>query len=100
MFIHCFYEPQNFASKYFQNSLTEFFSIFAIIEATITVKPGQATPQDPINEFIIRRLNPLVVVDFRFVYAFLHDMCNGREFTRDSGLFQTSCYCRAKLARL
>ena len=23
------------------------------------------TPQGPINEFIIRRLNPLVVVDFR-----------------------------------
>ena len=24
------------------------------------------TPQDAINEFIIRKLNPLVVVDFRF----------------------------------
>ena len=30
------------------------------------------TPQDTINEFIIRRLNPLVVVDCRFVYTFLH----------------------------
>ena len=38
----------------------------------MTVKPGQAYPQDPMNEFIIGRLNPLVVVDFRLVYAFLH----------------------------
>ena len=30
------------------------------------------TPQDYINEFIIRKLNPLVVVDFRFISAFLH----------------------------
>ena len=37
-----------------------------------TVKPGQAHPQDSINEFIIRMLNPLVVVDFRFISAFLH----------------------------
>ena len=39
---------------------------------TITVKPGQAYPQDSINEFIIWKLNPLVVVDFRFISAFLH----------------------------
>ena len=30
------------------------------------------TPQDYINEFIIRKLNPLVVVDFRLISAFLH----------------------------
>ena len=30
------------------------------------------TPQDYINEFIIRKLNPLVVVDFRFMSAFFH----------------------------
>ena len=30
------------------------------------------TPQDYINEFIIRKLNPLVVVDFIFISAFLH----------------------------
>ena len=30
------------------------------------------TPQASINEFIIRKLNPLVVVDFRFISAFLH----------------------------
>ena len=30
------------------------------------------TPQDSINEFIIRKLNPLVLVDFRFISVFLH----------------------------
>ena len=30
------------------------------------------TPQPSINEFVIRKLNPLVVVDFRFISAFLH----------------------------
>ena len=30
------------------------------------------TPQDAINEFVIQNLNPLEVVDFRFISAFLH----------------------------
>ena len=30
------------------------------------------TLQDYINEFIIQKLNPLVVVDFRIMSAFLH----------------------------
>ena len=30
------------------------------------------TPQNSINEFIIRKLSPLAVVDFRFISAFLH----------------------------
>ena len=30
------------------------------------------TPQDAINEFIIQKLNPLVVVNFRFISEFLH----------------------------
>ena len=38
------------------------------------------TPQDPIDEFIIRKLNLLVVVDFRFISAFVMS----REFTRNS----------------
>ena len=33
------------------------------------VKP---TPQEYINEFIIQKLNPLLVVDFRLISAFLH----------------------------
>ena len=33
----------------------------------------KCTPQDSINEFIIRKLNPLVVVDFRFISACLHE---------------------------
>ena len=38
------------------------------------------TPQDPIDEFIIRKLNLLVVVDFRFISAFVMS----REFPRNS----------------
>ena len=38
------------------------------------------TPQDPIDEFIIRKLNLLVVVDFRFISAFVMSC----EFTRNS----------------
>ena len=37
-----------------------------------TVKPGQAYPQEAINEFIIQKLNPLLVVDFRLISAFLY----------------------------
>ena len=36
------------------------------------VKPGQAYPPRTINEFIIQKLNPLLVVDFRLIGAFLH----------------------------
>ena len=32
----------------------------------------ERTPRDSINEFIIQKLNPLVVVDFRFISGFLH----------------------------
>ena len=30
------------------------------------------TPQECMNEFIIQKLNPLLVVDFRLISAFLH----------------------------
>ena len=30
------------------------------------------TPQESINEFIIQKLNPLLVVDFRLISAFLY----------------------------
>ena len=46
----------------------------------ITVKPGQAYLPRFHNEFIIRKLNPLVVVDFRIISAFLMS----REFTREA----------------
>ena len=34
--------------------------------------PASPPLQDAINEFIILKLNPLVVVDFRFISTFLH----------------------------
>ena len=33
----------------------------------------KCTPQDCVNEFIIPKLNAWVVVDFRFISAFLHE---------------------------
>ena len=30
------------------------------------------TPQNTINEFIIRKVSPLAVLDFRFISTFLH----------------------------
>ena len=44
----------------------------------LTVKPGQGYPQEAINEFIIQKLNPLLVVDFRLLSAL------SREFTREA----------------
>ena len=32
----------------------------------------KCTPQEAINEFIIQKLNPLLVVDFRLISAFLY----------------------------
>ena len=40
--------------------------------ASLQSRQVKSTPQDPINEFIIQKLNPSVVVDFRLISAFLH----------------------------
>ena len=39
---------------------------------TLQSSQVKCTPQDFINEFIIRKWNPLVLVDFRFISVFLH----------------------------
>ena len=48
----------------------------AIVHVHVTVRSGRVypppPPQDSIDEFIIRKLNLLVVVDFRFISAFLY----------------------------
>ena len=41
-------------------------------QKSVTVKLGQAFPPRTINEFIIGKLNPLLVVDFRLISAFLY----------------------------
>ena len=49
-----------------------------ISQASTTLQSSQVKripsphPQDAINEFNVRKLNPLTVVDFRFSSAFLH----------------------------
>ena len=44
----------------------------SVEEKVLQLSQVKRTPQDYINEFIIRKLNLLVVVDFRFMSAFLH----------------------------
>ena len=40
----------------------------------LQIQSNQAkrTSQEPINEFVIQKLNPLLVVDFRLISAFLY----------------------------
>ena len=53
-------------------------------QAKSSVPPPPPAPKDYITEFIIRKLNPLVVVDFRFISAFftIFACVMSREFTR------------------
>ena len=46
---------------------------YNLYKKTINLQSSQVkcTPQDSINEFIIEKLNLLLVVDFRFISAFL-----------------------------
>ena len=49
-----------------------------------TVKPSQAYPPRTINEFIIQKLNPLLVVDFRLISALILACVMSREFTLEA----------------
>ena len=49
-----------------------------------TVKSSQAYPPRTINEFIIQKLNPLLVVDFRLISALILACVMSREFTREA----------------
>ena len=42
------------------------------IAAVLQSNQVKRTPQEAINEFIIQKLNPLLVVDFRLISAFLN----------------------------
>ena len=48
--------------------------MFALLIDNMGLQSNQVkrTPQEAINEFIIQKLNPLLVVDFRLISAFLH----------------------------
>ena len=43
------------------------------VNVKVQSRQVKCTPQDCINEFIIRKLNAWVVVDFRFISVFLHE---------------------------
>ena len=48
--------------------------VFEFCATIVKLQSNQVkrTPQEYINEFIIQKLNPLLVVDFRLISAFLH----------------------------
>ena len=50
------------------HSMQTYFVFFFFLQSSQV----KHTPQDAINKFIIRKLNPSVVVDLRFISAFLH----------------------------
>ena len=55
----------------FTKSFDQYQLIFNILKQ-LQSHQVKRTPQDAINEFIIQKLNPLVVVNFRFISEFLH----------------------------
>ena len=55
----------------FTKSFDQYQLIFNILKQ-LQSNQVKRTPQDAINEFIIQKLNPLVVVNFRFISEFLH----------------------------
>ena len=61
-----------------KESFERFSCLEFIFEKSKTQETGlqsnqvKRTPQESINEFIIQKLNPLLVVDFRLISAFLH----------------------------
>ena len=44
----------------------------ALLSSVLQSNQVKRTPQESINEFIIQKLNPLLVVDFRLISAFLY----------------------------
>ena len=66
-----FYIKQSKAGLSYASKI--YFYIYAYISTFYSqAKSSVPPPQDYINEFIIRKVNPLVVVDFRFISAYSH----------------------------
>ena len=57
---------------FFHNSETIAVCHVYVTQSSLQSNQVKRIPQEPINEFIIRKLNPLLVVDFRLISAFLH----------------------------
>ena len=45
---------------------------YVLLVSVLQSNQVKRTPQEYINEFIIQKLNPLLVVDFRLISVFLH----------------------------
>ena len=55
-----------------ESSLFDGYKMRLNMEALLQSNQVKRTPQESINEFIIQKLNPLLVVDFRSISAFLY----------------------------
>ena len=66
-----FWRPEGFRLRELPLYLTHPCLCFDLQSSQVKRTPPPS-PQDSLNEFITRKLNPLVVVDFRFIGAFLH----------------------------
>ena len=62
----------NIQSQYFHWSLKWYHLVKGFNKSILQSNQVKRTPQEYINEFIIQKLNPLLVVDFRSISAFLH----------------------------
>ena len=56
----------------FNMTMISFVSMQSLMLCILQSNQVKRTPQEYINEFIIQKLNPLLVVDFRLISAFLH----------------------------
>ena len=75
-------------SKQWNTKHARHWSCLLLNSTRLTFKPGQADPQDSINEFIIRKWNPLVVADFRFISAF--QCMRNEKWIRTRGSYEIS----------
>ena len=57
-----------------KDRLSNYVHFHSLYHTLIDLQSNQVkrTPQEAINKFIIQKLNPLLVVDFRLISAFLY----------------------------
>ena len=55
-----------------KNIYNDLLHLYYTTTKTLQSNQVKRAPQNAINEFIIRKLSPLAVVDFRFISIFLH----------------------------
>ena len=67
-----FTRDSNWLARYDFMVIREGYHVDLHIFSSLQSSQVKRTPQNSTNEFIIRKLSPLAVVDFRFISTFLH----------------------------